>query len=222
MDTVPLHSWQVSPEEAIAIQKGLREKILLKRKSKKLERIAAADVTYRESIATAGVVVFSYPELKILEESLAQVEVKFPYIPGLLSFREGPCIIKALEKIKEDIDLLLFDGQGIAHPRRMGIATHLGIYLNIPSVGCAKSKLVGKNAPLANREGANEPLYDGGEMIGYVVRCKKNAKPIFVSPGNLIDFETTLKVVLSLCRGHRVPEPLRLAHIFVNKNKKGG
>jgi len=220
MQIAPLHPWQVSLEEAIAIQQKLREKIHLKTNLKKLRKIAATDVAYQEKMAIAGVLVFSYPELNILEKSIILTEVKFPYIPGLLSFREGPPLIRALEKIKQDVDLLLFDGQGIAHPRRTGIATHLGIYLNLPSIGCAKSRLTGKYNSLANKDGAIEPLYDGKEMIGYAVKVKKNTRPIFVSPGNLIDFETTLKVTLSLCRGHKIPEPLRIAHLFVNENKK--
>jgi len=113
----------------------------------------------------------------------------------------------------------MFDGQGIAHPRRMGIATHLGIYLNRPSLGCAKSKLVGEYKMPSEKEGASEPLWDKSELVGLVVRTKTRTRPVFVSPGNLIDFETALKIVLSCCRGHRIPEPLRLAHIFVNKIK---
>lgn len=214
-----LHSWQVDPAEAILIQNELKKKIQLKRKWKKLEKIAAIDVAYKKDKAIAGVLIFSYPELRLLERASALSSVKFPYIPGLLTFREGPCIVNALKKVKQKIDLLLFDGQGIAHPRKMGIATHLGIYLNISSVGCAKSKLIGDYEDLPNEDKAVAPLYYKDELIGFAIRTKKNTRPIFVSPGNLVDFETALKIVLTCCRGHRIPEPLRLAHIFVNSEK---
>jgi len=218
MKIFPLHPWQVSIEEAIEIQKSLVKRISLK-KLEKLEKIAAIDVAYREDEAIAAVLVFSYPELKLLKKSLASSPLRFPYVPGLLTFREGPSIIEALKEIEEEVDLLMFDGQGIAHPRRMGIATHLGIYSGIPSLGCAKSKLIGRYSPLGDEEGAKQPLYDGDELIGWVVRTKSYTRPVFVSPGNLIDFDEALEVVLNCGRGHRIPEPLRLAHIFVNKNK---
>lgn len=215
-----LHSWQVDASGAILIQLKLRKKIQLKRKEGKIEKIAAIDVAYEKEKAVAGVLVFSYPQLNLIEKVSTVSSVDFPYIPGLLTFREGPCIIDALCKVKEKADLLLFDGQGIAHPRRMGIATHLGIYLNISSIGCAKSKLTGDYNNLADEAGAFAPLYDGNELVGFAVRTKKDTRPVFVSPGNLIDFDQALKIVLTCCRGHRIPEPLRLAHIFANSEKQ--
>jgi deoxyribonuclease V len=218
MEIFPLHPWQVSIEEAIRIQKSLVQRICLK-KLEKLKKIAAIDVTYREGEAIAAVLVFSYPELRLLEKRVASSAVQFPYVPGLLTFREGPSIIEAWQRVEKKVDLLMFDGQGIAHPRRMGIATHLGIYLKIPSLGCAKSKLVGRYLPLSDEKGARQPLYDGEELVGWVVRTKTHTRPVFVSPGNLIDFDTALEVVSNCSRGYRIPEPLRLAHIFVNKSK---
>ena len=222
MKPVLSHPWQVTLEEALNIQEELRKKICLQGRLNlsKIGKIGAVDVAYKNEKAIAGVCIFSYPDLSITKESFSIREVNFPYIPGFLSFREGPCIIEALEKINEDVDILLFDGQGIAHPRRMGIATHLGIYFGIASVGCAKKRLSGNHEPLENKEGVIKPLYDGGEMIGYAVRVKKNTRPLYISPGNLIDFETALKVIISVCRGYKIPEPLRIAHIFVNKLKK--
>lgn len=218
MEISLLHKWDVSVEEAIKIQEDLAKRLCL-RKMDRVEKIAAIDVAYRENQAIAGVLVFNYPELKLVEEVLASSPTLFPYIPGFLAFREGPVVIQALGKIKEKVDLLMFDGQGIAHPRKMGIATHLGIYLNMSSLGCAKSKLTGEYLPPDDEKGAKQPLYRENELIGWVVRTKTHTRPVFVSPGNLIDFEGAVEIVLNCSRGYRIPEPLRLAHIFVNKNK---
>ena len=221
MDIYSQHEWEVSVEEALKIQEILKKKICLC-KPHRLTKVAAADVTYLGNKATAGVLVFTYPGLELLEEVLVSQPVKFPYIPGLLAFREAPPIIEALKKVKEKVDLLMLDGHGIAHPRRMGIATHLGIYLEMASLGCAKSKLTGTHSPLPPERGSYQPLYDDKEMIGWVVRTRYNTKPVFASPGNFIDFKTTLEVVLNCSLGYRIPEPLRLVHLLVNKKVKVG
>ncbi|MBC7188785.1 endonuclease V, partial [Candidatus Aerophobetes bacterium] len=138
-----------------------------------------------------------------------------------LAFREGPAAIRALEKIKE-ADLLLFDGHGIAHPRRMGIATHLGICFDKPSIGCAKSILTGRPYPGGKKNEKILPVYDGKEKVGFALKIKEKGRPLFVSPGHLIDFETTLNIIPALLRGHKIPEPLRIAHIYANRYKKEG
>lgn len=220
MRTVVSHPWDVSPEEAIRIQEKLRERICLRNRWTRPAKIAAMDVAYSERKATGGVLLFKYPELTLLEKVIVTVPVNFPYIPGLLTWREGPPLVRVLKKLREEPDLLMFDGQGIAHPRRMGIASHLGVCFQKPSLGCAKSKLTGECEQPGQKAGSSEPLYHKDELLGFVVRTKQNTRPVFVSPGNLIDPRTTLEVILKCCRGYRIPEPLRLVHIFVTREKR--
>lgn len=181
-----------------------------------IELIAGIDVSFKGEEAAAGVVVLEYPGMEEVERAIAKVRVTFPYIPGLLAFREGPSIVAALEKLKNEPDLLMLDGQGIAHPRRMGIATHIGVIFDKPSIGCAKSRLWGSYHEPGPEKGSWSYLYDGAEIIGAVLRTKDKAPPLFVSIGHRIDLQSALEIVLSCCRGDRLPEPTRLAHLLVS------
>jgi len=182
-----IHSWEVSPQEAIKIQKDLKSNISLKKSFSKIDKIAGVDVSYYQNKMIAGVIIFEFPNLKIIEKQSFVSSINFPYIPGLLTFREGPSILSAFKKIKNEPDIILFDGQGIAHPRRMGIATHLGLFLNRPTIGCAKSRLSGKYTSVGEEKGDYTPLKEGEEVLGVVLRTRKGVKPIFLSPGHKID-----------------------------------
>lgn len=207
-----LHSWDVSPAEAMRLQEGLRRRIVVENLVGKVQTIAGVDVGIRGDTAKAAVVVLRYPDLSLLEAALATQPVTFPYIPGLLAFREAPAVLAACEKLQVEPDLFIFDGQGLAHPRRLGIASHVGLILDKPSIGCAKSRLWGTHAEPQAAAGSWVPLYDGQEIIGAVVRTKDGVSPVYVSIGHKVDLETAIAYVLATCRGHRLPEPCRQAH----------
>jgi len=207
----------VSPKEAVQIQCQLKKRISLNNKFGDIRKVAGADVSYFEGRAIGGVVVLGFPGLGILEKKFFVCQVDLPYIPGLLSFREAPPLLGALAKIRREPDIILFDGQGIAHPRRMGIATHLGLFLEKPTIGCAKSLLVGKYLPPGGEQGSYSLLEDKGEVIGAAVRTRKEKKPVFVSPGDRIDLMTSIEIVLQCTGRYRLPEPLRQAHLLVKE-----
>ena len=213
------HPWNVTPREAVRIQEELRKRLRLRPSKNPIQTIAAADVSYGrgDERLFAAFLLFSYPHLILLETAAARGRTPFPYVPGLLSFREAPILLKAFAKLKGKPDLLLFDGQGIAHPRSMGIAAHLGILLGLPSIGCAKSRLFGEDAEPGLGQGSLAPLMDGERTVGMIMRTRTGVKPVYVSPGHRMDLETSVKMVLSLGRGCRIPEPQRQAHIFVNR-----
>jgi len=212
-----LHSWKVNPREAIQLQKELKKKISLKKSFNKVKVVAGADVSYYKNKMVAGVIVFEFPNLKAIEKQSFISPVNFPYIPGLLTFREGPSLLEAFKKIKITPDVILFDGQGIAHPRRMGIATHLGLFLNKPTIGCAKSRLSGKYTSIGEEKGDYALLKEGEEVLGAVLRTRKKVKPIFISPGNKIDLLTSIDIILKCIDKYKLPVPVREAHIFVNQ-----
>jgi deoxyribonuclease V len=226
MNPLLLHPWKVTPKEAIQIQEKLRGEISLRPPKGPFKIIAASDVAYRkaEEKFYAGVLLFSFPDLTLLEKTSAKGKARFPYIPGLLTFREAPILLKAFSKLPIRPDLILVDGQGIAHPRSMGIAAHLGLLLDLPSIGCAKSRLIGVHGELGRRKGSVVPLFaedqEKDRTIGMVVRTREGVKPVFVSPGHKVDMRTSVKMVLALSRGYRIPEPLRQAHIFVSSLRK--
>ena len=169
----------------------------------------------------AGVVVYKYPEMEELERAHAEVRLEFPYVPGFLSFREIPALLAALEKLKRVPDLLFCDGQGFAHPRRMGLATHLGIVLDRPTIGCAKSILIGEHGRLGNENGAWAPMMDGGETIGAALRTRTGVKPVYVSQGHRVSLETAIRMTLSVGDGVRIPRPTWDADRFVSELKAG-
>ena len=206
------HPWNVSPAEAMEIQRQLRGKVSKERSFGEVHTVAGVDVGFKGEVARAAVVVLSYPELQPLDYSVAELPVEFPYIPGLLSFREGPSVLAALEKLTTEPDLFIFDAQGLAHPRRMGLASHIGIIIDRPSIGCAKSRLCGTHHQPGPERGSYVHLYDDDEVIGAVVRTRTGVKPLYVSIGHRIDLESAIEYVLGCCRNHRLPETTRYAH----------
>jgi len=214
-----LHPWKVSPAEAREIQEKLRKRLRLRPPRAPLKTIAAGDVAYsrEDDMTYAAFLLFTYPDLTFLESASAKGRASFPYVPGFLTFREAPILLKAFSRLKTRPDLILIDGQGIAHPRFMGIAAHIGLILNLPAIGCAKSRLIGTHEELAPDRGKAVPLLVGDRTAGMVLRTRAGVKPVYVSPGHKMNMETSVKIVLSLCRGYRIPEPLRQAHMFVSK-----
>ncbi|OQY16275.1 MAG: endonuclease V [Desulfobacterium sp. 4572_20] len=223
MDISDLHPWDVTYKEAVKIQKELKDKVVLKNIDKRIRYVAGLDVSYAKgsNIMWAGVVVLDFPALNKTEERWSQKKVCFPYIPGLLSFREIPALLEALRKIEIKPDLILCDGQGIAHPRGLGLASHLGIILNKPTIGCAKSRLLGTYNQVGERKGDYAYLTYNNRVIGAVVRTRSKVKPIFVSPGYGIMLTDCIRFVLETCSTYRIPEPTRQAHLLVNSVRCG-
>ncbi|MFH1002916.1 MAG: deoxyribonuclease V [Chloroflexota bacterium] len=209
------HGGQVSPAEAAAIQQRLAARVSPTSRGMAPRLIAGVDISVPKGggLATGAVVVLRHPELSVAETSRAEGELDFPYIPGLLSFREMPLILAACQKLTLTPDLILVDGQGIAHPRRLGLASHLGLWLNIPTIGCAKSRLCGHHTEPGETPGSYAELVDRGEVVGVALRTKPGVKPVYVSIGHQVDLETAIHWVLRCCRGYRLPEPTRLAHL---------
>ncbi len=209
-----IHRWDVSPSEAISIQKELKNKTVLIDDFSNIEFVAGVDVGFEKSSNTgkAAVVVLRLSNLEVVETAISRSHITFPYIPGLLSFREIPCILRALNKLKITPDILLCDGQGIAHPRRMGVACHLGVITNIPAIGVAKTRLVGQHEKVPNQKGKWCQLKEKDEKIGAVLRTRKNVKPLYISPGHRISLETSIKIVMQCITKYRLPETTRQAH----------
>jgi deoxyribonuclease V len=220
-----LHEWGLAPREAVELQKSLRERVRLAPLRKKIGTVAGADISFNKfsPVVWAAVVVLSLPSLEVVEEAGVVSETKFPYVPGLLSFRETPSVLEAWAKLKTEPDAVMFDGQGIAHPRRVGIASHVGLLINRPTFGCAKSVLVGKYEEPEEERGSWSPMIDpkNGETIGAALRTKTRTHPIYVSPGHLIDLEGAIKLTLACDGGYRQPEPTRRAHLLVNAMRRG-
>ena len=213
MSKTPLHEWNLTPELAVALQRELAQRIIREDQLGEIRRIAGVDMALNEEsgMARAAVVLLSYPDLEIQERHVYEEPVRMAYIPGLLSFREAPCVLGAFAQLRQQPDLVMVDGQGIAHPRRLGIASHLGLWLDLPTIGCAKSILTGHHASLSEQAGAWVPLLDKGETIGAVVRTRTGVKPMIISLGHRISLETSLHYVLACCKGYRLPEPTRQA-----------
>lgn len=208
-----LHAWDVTPSQAIAIQRELQARVIRQPQLGPIGRVAGVDVGFEEGgkITRAAVAMLSYPSLERLEWRVARQPTRFPYIPGLLSFREVPAVIEALEALSPWPDLLLCDGQGIAHPRRLGIACHLGLLTGLPSIGVGKSRLTGSYEEPGTEKGQWSPLTDHGETIGAVLRTRTRVKPVFVSIGHRVDLATAIDLVLRLTPRYRLPEPIRWA-----------
>ena len=211
------HRWDVTPKEAIAIQQQLRGEVKLAGpydRDHPPETVAGVDVGFEaaNTITRAAVVVLDFPSLEPIEHAIYREPTRFPYVPGLLSFREIPAVLGAMEKLESLPDLLLCDGQGIAHPRRLGIASHLGLLTGIPSIGVGKSRLIGSYEEPGEEKGSWTPLLDKGETIGAVVRTHSNTKPLYISPGHGIDLESAIYFVLACTRRYKLPETTREAH----------
>jgi deoxyribonuclease V len=220
----PLHDWKLTPEEAIQVQKELRERLDLTWDEKRtVTTIGGVDVSITEELARCAIVVLRFPELTPLEGVTADAPLVFPYIPGLLAFREGPAILEAWSKLDVKPDLLMFDGQGIAHPRGIGIAAQMGLWLERPSIGVAKSRLYGRHEPVGPQRGDRAALLDNhGNIIGAVLRTRERTNPLYVSPGHLIDVEHAVEFVSASRTGYRLPEPTRWAHKVAGGEKFPG
>lgn len=208
------HAWDVTPAEAIAIQQRLRNEVVAAEALGAVARVAGVDVGFEDNrtVTRAAVAVLRFPELTLEESAVARRPTAFPYIPGLLSFREVPAVLDALERLTRLPDLLLCDGQGQAHPRRCGIACHLGVLTDLPSIGVAKSRLVGTHNPLSEDKGARQPLLDKGERIGTVLRTRRGVRPLYISIGHRVSLETAVDYVLRCTTRYRLPETTRAAH----------
>ncbi|HUW58783.1 MAG TPA: deoxyribonuclease V [Planctomycetota bacterium] len=214
-----LHRWDVDYHAAVAIQERLRKRIIRRGSPRNVKHVAGADVSYERSDNRfyAAVVVMRFPQLDLVEEAHASGVATFPYIPGLLTFREGPILVRVFERLKTRPDLVIFDGQGIAHPRGFGLAAHMGLLIDVPSVGCAKTRLCGEHSEVAAPVGSTSPLHLGSKTIGVVLRTRRNVKPVFVSVGHRIALESAAAWVLKTTAGYRLPEPTRQAHLLVNQ-----
>jgi deoxyribonuclease V len=227
------HEWSVTPKEAIEIQNRLRTEVRIEPFGKKIRYIAGCDVSLNLYSTTiyAGFVVLSYPDMVMVDHAVVVDETRFPYVPGLLSFREIPALMKAWEKLQRKLkkdtrgvcpDIIMVDGQGIAHPRRLGIASHLGVMLDMPTIGCAKNVLTGIYEKPKN-VGDASPLIDPktNEMIGTILQSKARSKPLVISAGHKITQEESLEIIRTCLKGYKLPEPTRLAHITMNEYRKG-
>ena len=223
MKTKLLHDWNLTPAEAIETQKRLASQVeTIDHLPAKIKTVAGIDLGYDEATNTsrAVVVVLSFPGLELLETSEAILPIQFPYVPGLLSFRETPVAVVALEKLKLEPDLILCDGQGLAHPRRFGIACHIGILADVPTIGVGKSILVGKFENLGNERGSIAPLIHKNEQIGVALRTRKDVQPLYISAGHRISLPTAIDYVLKCTPKYRLPETTRLADKLASYRKK--
>lgn len=220
----PLHDWNLSPEEAVQVQKELRSRLdLTWDGSRVITTVGGVDLSFPEEVAHCAIVVLRFPELTPLEAVTADVPAPFPYIPGLLSFREGPAVLAAWDKLTIKPDLLMFDGQGIAHPRGIGIAAQMGLWLVRPTIGVAKSRLYGRHEPVGPQRGDRALLLDTrGNIIGAVLRTREKTNPLYVSPGHLIDVDHAVEFVVAACTRYRLPETTRWAHKVAGGEKLPG
>ncbi|MFC1942206.1 deoxyribonuclease V [Chloroflexota bacterium] len=222
MKAVSWHEWRVNAARAREIQLELAAQVSRVGKVNNPHLIAGVDISVnkKKDMGTGAVVVLSFPELELVETRVVIDRLEFPYVPGLLSFRESPLILAACERLSVTPDLIMVDGQGIAHPRRIGLASHLGLILGIPTIGCAKSRLCGRHDIPENEPGSFTDLIDEGEVIGAVLRTKENVKPVYVSVGHKVELLMAVHWVTVCCRGYRLPEPTRLAHQAAGGNLK--
>lgn len=222
MKALRLHPWKVTPKEAVQIQLRLRDRVEVTDRFSKICKVAGADIALdlERKIAIAGVIVYAFPEMKEIERVWAKRPLTFPYVPGLLSFREIPTLTAAFAKLKNTPDLIFVDGHGFAHPRRMGIASHLGLVLDCPTVGCAKSVLCGEVDEPADEVGAASELTHKNEVIGIALRTRVGTQPIYISIGHRVSLESALKFALAATDGFRVPRPTREADKFIAKVKQ--
>ncbi len=218
----PPHNWSVTPRQAITIQKKLAKLVIDETSTSAFRLVAGVDgaFTNDKQSCIGGVVLWDIVQQRVLEHHIALLPLRFPYIPGLLSFREAPTIIAALRKLRQTPDMLLCDGQGIAHQRNFGLACHLGFLTGLPAVGCAKSRLVGQYEEPGTERGAISPLIYKNKRIGSIVRTRAHVKPVFVSVGHKLDLVTAEKLILDCSVGYRLPEPIRLADQLVGTEKR--
>jgi deoxyribonuclease V len=214
------HPWQVTPVEAMAIQERLRSAVVTRDDFGPVRHVAGIDIGFfqGDTIARAAAVVLTFPDLRPVDQALVQRPVTFPYLPGLLSFREAPAALEALAQLAIRPDLLLCDGQGLAHPRRFGLACHIGLLSDIPAIGVAKTRLVGWHEPLPESRGSWQPLTDDGQVIGAALRTCHKVKPLYISIGHRVSLESAVKYVLACAPRYRLPETTRQAHRLASKH----
>jgi deoxyribonuclease V len=207
------HPWDVTPKEAAAIQARLSNAVVAEDDLGPVRTVAGVDIGFAENytITRAAVAVLTFPDLQLCDQAIIQRPTAFPYVPGLLSFREAPAALEALAKLSVQPDLLLCDGQGRAHPRRFGLACHLGLLCDIPSIGVAKSRLVGEHEGVGEQRGSRQPLMHDGEVIGMVLRTRANVKPLYISIGHRISLATAVEYALRCAPKYRLPETTRWA-----------
>jgi len=221
MQPVIEHPWQLTPAEAAVLQNELRQRVERVDRLPAIQHVAGVDVGFEAEghVMRAAVAVLAFPGLKLVETSVARCPTAFPYVPGLLAFRELPAVLAALTKLNITPDLILCDGQGIAHPRRFGIASHLGVLLDAPTIGVAKTRLTGRHVEPPDVKGAWTPLIDGAEIIGAVVRTRAGVKPVYVSIGHRVSLETAIELTLACVTRYRLPETTRHAHHLASAKK---
>jgi deoxyribonuclease V len=209
-----LHNWNLSPQKAIALQRQLAAQVITDQPLdlNAIRYVGGVDVSVKDNHSQAAVVVLRYPELDVIETVRADQPTPFPYIPGLLSFREGPVLVKAFEQLQQVPDVFIFDGMGIMHPRRLGIASQMGLWLQRPTIGCGKTYFIGDYTEPGAEQGARSPLTHHGEVIGAVLRTRARVKPVFISPGHLCDLDSAITLTLACTGRYRLPEPIRRAH----------
>jgi len=230
-----LHDWNLTPKEAVALQNQLRSQVRIQPLAGEIKLVAGCDISFNRfsDIVYAGIVVLRLPELEVVSQATVVTRARFPYVPGLLSFRETPALLEAWEKLEVAPDVVMLDGQGMAHPRRFGIACHFGLLTGRPTLGCAKTVLVGKFDEPGERAGAYSLMTHKGETIGAAVRTKDRVAPVYVSVGHLIDLPGAIRLALSCVKGYqadglfadskskyRIPEPTRQAHLLVNELRR--
>ncbi|OJH35167.1 endonuclease V [Cystobacter ferrugineus] len=223
MERHSLHGWDLTPTQAVALQRELKERVVLRPpKGLKVERVAGADISMSrgEDWASGGFVVLDAETRAPVARASAVTRLGFPYVPGLLSFRELPVLMEAWARLEVRPDLIIFDGQGTAHPRRLGLACHGGLLFGVPSIGCAKSLLVGEHGPLGEERGAVADILHQGEVVGRAVRTRRGVLPVYVSPGHLMDLPTAVEWVLRMTSRYREPETTRHAHRLVNEVRR--
>ena len=219
----PLHGWDIGYRDAVELQRELREKLIERPLDPKgIDLVCAVDVSSSRSspFIHAAAVVMKPGSFDVVETATASIKVTVPYIPGLLSFREGPAVLAATAQLELAPDVVIFDGQGYAHPRRLGLAAHLGLWLGVPTVGCAKTRLIGDHEDPPDGKGEWVPLTDGGEVIGAVLRTRSGVKPVFVSRGHLCDLRSAVGIVMAAVGRFRLPEPIRAAHKLCNEVRR--
>ena len=239
-----LHSWNLTPTEAVELQKELRDQVRIEPLKREVNLVAGCDISFNKfsDIVYAGIVVLRLPELEVVDSATVITRIGFPYIPGLLSFRETPALLEAWERLETAPDVVMLDGQGLAHPRRFGIACHFGLLVGLPTLGCAKTVLRGKYDEPDEKAGSYSLMTDKGETVGAAVRTKDRVAPVYVSVGNQIDLPGAIKLALRCVKGYqaddegetlfdiksaskskskyRIPEPTRQAHLFVNELRR--
>jgi deoxyribonuclease V len=218
-----LHGWDLTPKQAVALQARLRERVVRTERIGAVRYIAGVDVGFERdgAVTRAAVAVLSFPGLALVDKAVVRQPTRFPYVPGLLSFREAPAVLAAFARLRVAPDLILYDGQGIAHPRRFGIASHVGLVLDVPSIGVAKTRLIGEHRAPADRRGATAPLVDAGETIGAVLRTRAGVKPLYVSIGHRVSLAAAVRWTMACVTRYRLPETTRWAHRLASVDESG-